>query len=513
MKGKSHFGVAIRMVADILLLNMAAVFAAVARGWLLAEPYSPKSLVLLSRTCAFVTICGPAIFAMFGFYSRGRAYASKYKMLTMLQASSVLFLSFALFNYLMVKHGIVSRLGLLLTWGLATLLLVGARLWSRLWRTVLWREEAIAPVQAEREEGKVLLIGGGGYIGSSLLPRLLERGHKVRLLDAFIYGEDAVAPYFGHPNLEVVRADFRNIHDVVCCMRGVSQVIHLGAIVGDPACALDEDLTVEINLMATRTIAEVAKANGVRKFIFASTCSVYGANDELLDERSALNPVSLYARSKIACEHVLLSLRDASFSPVLLRFGTIYGLSGRTRFDLVVNLLAAKALAEGKITIFGKDQWRPFLHVHDAGRALLAMLEARPEQLTDVVFNVGSDKQNFTLGGVGEIIKRMVPSAELICSNGDSDRRNYRVDFSRIRKTLGFEPEWQLEDGVQQVMTAIRSGAVVDYRDPRYSNVKFLDEENGLQLLRSNGHWAEELLQVGKKRPLKVAYAATSSAD
>ncbi len=225
----------------------------------------------------------------------------------------------------------------------------------------------------------VLVIGGGGYIGSALLPKLLDSGYHVRLLDLLLFGTEPIADVLDHPNLEIVQADFRQVDEVVAAVRGMDTLIHLGAIVGDPACALDEELTIEVNLMATRMIAEVAKGSGVKRFIFASTCSVYGASDEILDERSALNPVSLYARSKIASEKVLRKMADDRFAPVILRFGTIYGLSGRTRFDLVVNLLAAKALIDKQITVFDGDQWRPFVHVDDAAQAVFKVLEA-PEK-------------------------------------------------------------------------------------------------------------------------------------
>ncbi|MGA3265083.1 MAG: NAD-dependent epimerase/dehydratase family protein, partial [Terracidiphilus sp.] len=177
---------------------------------------------------------------------------------------------------------------------------------------------------------RVLLIGGAGYIGSGLLPKLLNDGYRVRLLDAFLYGEDPIARWKNHPGLEIVEADFRRVDIVVRAMRDVKAVVHLGAIVGDPACALDEELTIETNLLATRMIAEVTKGEGIEKFIFASSCSVYGASDTYLDENSPLYPVSLYARSKIACENVLLGMKNETFRPVILRFGTIYGLSGRT---------------------------------------------------------------------------------------------------------------------------------------------------------------------------------------
>ncbi len=321
------------------------------------------------------------------------------------------------------------------------------------------------------------MIGGAGYIGSGLLPRLLDKGYKVRLLDLLMFGKDPIASVLYHPNLEVIQADFRQVDKVVETMRGVDTVVHLGGLVGDPACALDEALTTEINLVATRTIAEIAKGMGVRRFIFASTCSVYGASDMILNERSSLNPVSLYARSKIASEQVLHKLQSDVFSIVILRFGTIFGLSGRTRFDLVVNLLTAKAIVDKKITVFGGDQWRPFVHVDDASLAVMMTVEAPKERVHNETFNVGGNDGNMTLGSVGEIVKKLVPDAELIDSGRDGDRRNYRVDFSKIRNILGFVPQWSIEKGIQQVIDALKSGRVRDYRSAMYSNVKYLTEE------------------------------------
>ena len=178
------------------------------------------------------------------------------------------------------------------------------------------------------------------------------------------------------------------------------------------------------------------------------------------------------------------------FCPVILRFGTIYGLSGRTRFDLVVNLLTAKAVVDGRITVTGGDQWRPFLHVDDAASAVLAALGAAPAQVRNRVFNVGSDEQNYTIWQIGELIRGLVPTAELVDLGTDSDRRNYRVDFGCIRSTLGFRPRWTVGGGVLQVIEAIRTGRVQDYRDVRYSNARFLQDAGGLDLLGPSGSWA-----------------------
>jgi FlaA1/EpsC-like NDP-sugar epimerase len=384
---------------------------------------------------------------------------------------------------------------LLLAWCLTLLLMASVRLWPTGWAAISAIEQRLYRSEvAERKIKNILVIGGAGYIGSALLPKLLDKGYHVRLLDLLLFGTEPIADWMSDPELEMVQADFRQVEKVVDAIRDVDAVIHLGAIVGDPACALDEELTIEINLIATRMIAEVAKGSGVQRLIFASTCSVYGASDQLLDEHSLLNPVSLYARSKIASEKVLRQLADDHFTPVILRFGTIYGLSGRTRFDLVINLLTAKAVVEGQIPVFGGDQWRPFVHVDDAALAVLKALEAPRAQVYDQIFNVGSDEQNYTIQQIGELIERLVPTAQLISKGSDTDRRNYQVRFNKIRNILGFVPQRTVEDGVREVIEAIRSGKVQDYRDAKYSNVKLMSEESVARRIPHEEGWAPQLL-------------------
>lgn len=316
----------------------------------------------------------------------------------------------------------------------------------------------------------------------------------MNLLDLLLYGTEPIQQYINHPRLKVYQVDFRQVDAVVEATRDVDAVIHLGGIVGDPACAIDEDLTTEINLMATRMIAEVSKGSGVNRFIFASTCSVYGASEQKLDERSELNPVSLYARSKIASERVLMKMADENFAPVILRFGTVYGLSGRTRFDLVVNLLTAKAVIDSQITIFGGDQWRPFIHVDDAALAIVQVLEAPLAAVRNQIYNVGSNDQNYTIKQIGDIIHRLVPTAEIIPADAGYDPRNYWVSFDKIRKSLDFTPRWTIEQGAMQVIEAIKSNKVGDYKDAKYSNAKFYTEEGIFRLTRREDRWAYQLL-------------------
>ena len=290
-----------------------------------------------------------------------------------------------------------------------------------------------------------------------------------------------------------MQGDFRHVGKIVEAMQGVDSVVHLGAIVGDPACELDRELTTEVNLSATRMVAEVAKLCGVERFVFASTCSVYGACDELLDERSTTKPVSHYGNTKLAAERVLREMADHRFAPTVLRFATIYGLSGRTRFDLVVNLLTAKAKIDGRITVNGGNQWRPFVHVDDAALAVARVLEAPTELVGKQIFNVGSDEQNYTIGEIGDLVHQHVPGAQLLVDEKDTDRRNYRVSFAKIRNELNFQPQWTLELGIQQVLEAIARGDIVDYSEAKYSNVKFLSGQGNERLTRST--WAHQMLK------------------
>jgi nucleoside-diphosphate-sugar epimerase len=247
-------------------------------------------------------------------------------------------------------------------------------------------------------------------------------------------------------------------------------------LVGDPACALDPDLTIDVNLTATKLVGEIAKACGVKRFIFASSCSVYGACDDIVDEQSEFNPQSLYAKTKVASEAVLAPLNDSDFAVTCLRFATVYGISGRARFDLVVNLLCAKAVRDGVITVFGPDQWRPFVHVEDVARSIDTVLNAPVDTVAGEAFNVGSDAQNYTLGQAAELIKRQVPDAEITLDENFTDTRNYHVSFAKIRTQLGFEPTWTLERGISQVIAVVRSNQVGHYSLPTYSNLLSLKE-------------------------------------
>jgi nucleoside-diphosphate-sugar epimerase len=488
----------VRIVADTIMINLALMAALVLRFLLLftnknGEPqasvgaYSAiwqESIRVYWSSAWLLTIICLVVFYLSGFYTYGRAYRSRYKALLIFQAISVSYLLFGFLSYFVSSLTPVPRSALVGSWLLTLILVGGLRIGAALWRRTVWAEAKIWGKPEKRTIRHVLVIGGAGYIGSILVRKLLNRGYRVTILDALLYGDDSIRDLYGRQGFELIHDDIRNVEAVVRAMQYADAVVHLGALVGDPACALDEKLALEINLAATRMIAEAARGFGVQRFIFASTCSVYGASDQLLDERSALNPVSLYARTKIDSERVLLALNDDCFAPVILRFATVYGLSPRPRFDLVVNLLAAQAVCEKRITIYGGSQWRPFIHVDDAAEAILKCLEAPLQAVKGQTFNVGSDDQNYQIDQLGDLIKGLITEVEVIRQGEDADRRNYRVSFAKIREHLGFTPRHTVVDGVLEIKAAIEDGRIRDYRDARYSNYKTLSNEGNITLIR-----------------------------
>ena len=333
----------------------------------------------------------------------------------------------------------------------------------------------------------VLVVGGAGYIGSILTRQLLDAGYRVRVLDLELFGTKSLSEVLEHPRLEVMKGDFRNIEDAARALRGMDAVCHLAAIVGDPACALDRETTIAVNYAAAKVMAQLAKANGVTKFVFASTCSVYGDSEEVMSEDSPLNPVSLYATTKIDAERALLDTADAEFQPTILRFATAYGWSHRPRFDLVANLFSAQAVTDKKIRVFNGEQWRPFVHTRDIARACVLALEAPLAKVGGQIFNVGDESQNYTLTQLGQIVAQSCPGIEVEEVRNNADMRNYRVNFSKIRRALGFRASIDLVEGVQEMVDAVVAGQVMNWREPIYSNSKHLEGE-GLSALKFDAH-------------------------
>jgi nucleoside-diphosphate-sugar epimerase len=327
----------------------------------------------------------------------------------------------------------------------------------------------------------VLVIGGAGYVGSVLVRTLLGEGYRVKVLDNLTYGDHGIAELYGRDRFRFIEGNMGSIDAILEAIKGVDAVVHLGALVGDPASAIDPQTTLELNYHAVEMAASVCKYHQVNRFIFASTCSVYGESPRpgaLLTEDSAVKPVSLYAKSKLESERALLGMEDENFSPTVFRMATVYGLSARMRFDLVVNILSAKAHEENTVPIFGGDQYRPNVHVADAARAYVDCLEAPISTVSGEVYNVGSTEQNYRIIEVGRIVASCFPDAEIDRRPEQEDDRTYRVDFSKINGQLGFEPDHTIAACCRELRDALQAGRFDDVSAPRYNNYKTLQGSN-----------------------------------
>ena len=319
----------------------------------------------------------------------------------------------------------------------------------------------------------VLVLGGAGYVGSSLVRTLLGAGRRVRVVDNLVYGDDAVRELRAHPNFEFRAGDCRKIQDMIAAMEGVDSIVHLAAIVGSLACEVNAHTALEVNSSATRMLIEVAKYNDVRRFIFASSCSVYDFTGGLIDENSFVEPVSLYTQSKLKSEHDLLIAASNSFHPVILRLAAGCGFSNRPRFDLIANLLTAMAYEEGSMTIFNGNQWRPFVHVQDIAAGIVNVLDAPLSVVSGEVFNLGDNRMNHTLRQLANEIRSFVPGV-LIRHASTSDAQGYRVCFDKIRNKVGFSCAYTLGDAISSVCHALDRNVITDYTDFRYYNQKYL---------------------------------------
>ncbi|MBZ0202933.1 MAG: SDR family oxidoreductase, partial [Ignavibacteria bacterium] len=325
---------------------------------------------------------------------------------------------------------------------------------------------------------KILVIGGAGYLGAVLVENLLRRGYSVRILDSFIYGKKAVEKYTGDKRVEVINGDIRNIETVNNSMEGIGSVALLAAVVGDPASKARPEQTVETNYLAAQVVASSAKRSGVKKFIYASTCSVYGVGSEMLDEQAPLNPVSLYAKTKISSEESIMSIAGGDFSPVIMRMSTLYGFSPRMRFDLVVNTMTMTAFTGGRITVFGGNQWRPLLSLEDAADAYIKVLESKMQMNGGKIYNVGSEEQNYIITDVAKLVAEGIKKASgkdiPINIEGDStDARDYRVTFKKIQAELGFTVRSTIPNSAAEIWSKLESREIDDPKRKIYYNHYF----------------------------------------
>ncbi len=322
---------------------------------------------------------------------------------------------------------------------------------------------------------RVLITGGAGYIGSLLTGVLLRKGHDVTVVDALLFGGDSLLSYFLHPTFSFQQLDVTEA-DISTSLEGVDVVYHLAALVGFPACqAAGEEAAFRFNFEATRRVFEGAERAGVERFIFASTYSNYGLapDGELVTEESPLHPQSLYARTKIAAEEYLWERAKSSrCAPIIPRFATLFGVSPRTRFDLIVNQFVLQALTERKLVLFQGDYRRSFVHVRDVVRALQLLAEAPLRDVRGEVFNVGSEDCNYTKAQIVEFVCQQIPGVEIEhrdLSFG-SDMRDVAVSCRKITERLGFSATMSVSDGIREVRDAIASGLIREPHSERYRN-------------------------------------------
>jgi nucleoside-diphosphate-sugar epimerase len=348
---------------------------------------------------------------------------------------------------------------------------------------------------------RVLLTGHHGYIGCILLPLLTEAGHEVVGLDTYLYEGCA----FGEDRTPAVPAIRRDIRDVGASdLEGFDAVVHLAALSNDPVGDLNPDCTYAVNHRASVSLAQAAKRAGVERYLFSSSCSLYGAaGQDWIDENADLNPVTAYGESKVLAERDIGALADDSFSPTFLRNATAHGLSPRHRGDLVVNSLTAFAFATGEVLMQSDGTpWRPLVHIEDISRAFIGMLEAPREKVHGEAFNIGADTENYQIRDVARIVEQVVPGSRIALAQGAGpDRRSYRVSFAKLARAFPeLTPTWTVRASAEQMLDAYRSCElrIEDFQGSRFMRIAHLKELMAAGRLDDSLRWRE-------RDPLAVA--------
>ena len=314
----------------------------------------------------------------------------------------------------------------------------------------------------------VLVTGGAGYIGSVLARKLVLSKYNVKILDSLIFGQDGISELVSNNSVNLFVGDIRNKEIIPDILKEVDCVIHLAAIVGDPLCSKIPMATKQINELATKHIIDSCKKSGVRRFIFASTCSNYGSSLGTVNEDTPLESLSLYSETKIKSESYILDSKEENFEPCVLRFATAYGISPRMRFDLLVQEFIRDALIDKKISIFGPNHWRPLVHVDDIASACITAIE-NSSNISGEVYNVGDNEQNYTKKNLAELVQKYIPSTIEI-TESKQDLRNYRVSFDKIRNKLNFKVSKTVENGISEILNQINNHTL-NPQNSQFSNL------------------------------------------
>ena len=322
----------------------------------------------------------------------------------------------------------------------------------------------------------VLVTGGAGYVGSVLIPKLLDAGHNVKVLDLYLYGEHVLDGVAGDARLQQVKGDIRDRGLLERLLPGCDAVIHLACISNDPSFELDPDLGRSINYDAFGQLVDVARDSGVRRFVYASSSSVYGIKDTPnVTEELALEPLTDYSKYKAMCEDVLHAKREPGFATLILRPATVCGYSPRLRLDLTVNILTNLAVNKREITVFGGSQMRPNIHIEDMTDLYVQALRWTDEQVDGKVYNAGY--HNHTVSQIADTVRTVVGGDVSIVTTPTDDNRSYHISSERIKRDLGFEARHSIEDAVRDLTDAFDAGRIPDsLNDPRYFNIKRMQQ-------------------------------------
>jgi nucleoside-diphosphate-sugar epimerase len=333
------------------------------------------------------------------------------------------------------------------------------------------------------KEHHVLITGGAGYIGSMLTSELLRANYRVTVLDSLLFGGESIVPFLHHPNFHFVKADITESRAVRDSIKGEWQkpntVVHLAAIVGFPACqAVGKQVAWKYNVEATKNVYSQSVELGVERIVFASTYSNYGLSEDgrPVTEESPLNPQSLYAETKIASEEFLLSQKDSVCAPLLFRFATLYGISPRTRFDLIVNQFVLEAFTKRSLIIYQRGYSRSFVHIRDVVRGVMMGLEQDQSKIRGQVFNLGTANGNYSKDDIVRLVLKRMPETvvEYKDMSFGGDMRDITVSFEKIKRELGFETTLDVDDGVREVLFALKTGLIRNPADDRYRNAQFI---------------------------------------
>ena len=321
----------------------------------------------------------------------------------------------------------------------------------------------------------ILVTGAAGYIGSVLTRQLLNKGYFVRGFDILNFGGESLLGIYNNPNFEFLKGDIRIEKDIKEAIKDVDAVIHLAAVVGDPACAKQPEIAKETNWEASKMLFDLCNSSeSIKNFVFASTCSNYGKmeGDGFVNEDSPLKPVSLYAELKVKFENYILNekIRE-DFIPTSLRFSTVYGLSPRIRFDLTVNEFIRDVTFGKELKIFGEQFWRPYCHVEDLASSCIYVLESEKEKVRQNVFNVGDTNENYQKKMIAEEILKIVPDAKISYVTKNEDPRDYRVDFMKIKNELGFRISKTVPMGLKEINKLLKDGLLLDPYSTSYQNI------------------------------------------